>query len=110
SAIAPRWLEPGRSTAVSGAPTARGGKVSFRLSAKRAGARLRWSGPAGVRIRLVVPEGVSGVKAKGLSADGRSVGLPSPAGTLAISWKRRDRTPYDHAAAVAKLKRSYGLK
>ncbi|MBA2505851.1 MAG: hypothetical protein H0V29_07890 [Thermoleophilaceae bacterium] len=108
SAIAPRWLEPGRSTAVSGAPTTRG-PVSFRLTATRDGARLKWRGPSGVGIRLVVPAGVSNVKAKGLTADGSSIGLPAPSGTLAIEWKRRGGV-YDHDAAVEKLKRSYGVK
>jgi hypothetical protein len=95
-AIPPAWLRPGtRATRVANASTPHG-RVDFTLTPRRGGARLRWSGPAGVPLRWRLP-------------DGRRLTLPGARGTTTARFTLPRRPP-TFASTVAALQRAYCVR
>jgi hypothetical protein len=85
-ALPTAWLEPGKVTTVTRAPTTLGA-VSVRLSTHPGGATLTWSTPGPAAAVWPVPYGVSDFRASLGTLSGRTLILPSPSGTLEVTWK-----------------------
>jgi hypothetical protein len=107
SAVSPSWLTPGRTIAVSNAPTLRG-RVSYTLRSSTDGAQLTWSANLAPESRLLwqVPYAASGVQASGLTSDGRTIVLPDSSGSLSVRWTLGGPFP-SYAQAVTALMASY---
>jgi hypothetical protein len=82
SALSPSWLAPGKVVEVRNAPTELG-RVSFRLQAKRGGARLTWRSPLR-SLSWPVPYGVRHVHAPGLRRG--IITLHGRSGSLNVTW------------------------
>ncbi len=100
------WLMPGKVTSITRAPTAHG-LVSFTLRARRGGATLTWSAPAGTRLAWPVPSSISGLRASSGRIAGGALALAGSSGRLAVTWHLRPGGP-TLAGTIAKLERSYG--
>jgi hypothetical protein len=87
SALSPSWLRPGRRVGVQRAPTTQG-PVSFTLTATNGGAVLTWrtNVRAGTRLRWPVPYGVRNVRARGLNRRSGLITLPGRSGRLVVRW------------------------
>ena len=88
SALPRGWLRPGRVVSVRRAPTDKG-RVAFTLRAREGGALLSWRAAVapGTRLEWRLPSGARSVRARGLSADRRTIVLPGPEGRLEVSWR-----------------------
>jgi len=86
SALPTAWLEPGKITAVTQAPTTLG-PVSVRLSTHAGGATLTWSASGPGPPVWPVPYGAADFHASLGTLSGRTLTLPSPSGTLEVTWK-----------------------
>jgi hypothetical protein len=107
SAIPTAWLRPEQTTSVTGARTY-AGPVSFTLQTRDGGATVSWRSrlAAGARLRMAVPDGAGSIRAKGLSADRRTILLPGASGSVDITWKLRGPV-VTYQSAVAELQQSY---
>jgi hypothetical protein len=87
-AVSPAWLRPGRTISVTNADTTLG-RVGYTLHATAGGAVLTWHASVAPGTRLVwpVPSAASDVRARGLSADRRTITLAGPAGRLIVGWR-----------------------
>ena len=104
-ALSPAWLGGGRRVAISAAPTARG-PVSAALTSTRRGARLTWSGPAGVPLWWTVPAAARSVRVGGRAVHGL-VALPGASGSLTIRWRLPPRSALSLAATRRALAAAY---
>jgi hypothetical protein len=108
SALPTAWLEPGKVTAVTGAPTTLG-PVSVLLRTHAGGATLTWSAPGPGAPVWPVPVGVSDFHASAGMLSGRTLTLPSPSGTLDVTWKvGRATTLADTIKALQRAYASHG--
>lgn len=108
SAIPAAWLGTGEKISVRNASTTKG-TVSFELTAHHGGAILSWSSgvPRDVNLQFPVPAGVRGVKAAGLSRDGKLITLKGRSGALDISWRLVGPFP-TYESTFARLSALYG--
>ncbi len=107
-AVPGAWLEPGKVTAVSAAPTTLG-SVSVSLSTHVGGATLTWSTPGPDAPVWPVPNGVSDFHASRGTLTGRTLTLPAPSGTLEVTWTLgHASTLSDTIAALRTAYKSHG--
>ncbi len=92
SAVSPAWLRPGKTIAVTDAPTIRG-PVSYRLSATKTGAVLTWRAKVqpGTKLYWPVPYAARKVRAAGLK--GGRIALRGRSGRLVVRWSLVGKDP-----------------